>query len=127
MTNTFAIDVIQTFSHEEYVAFREFLASPYFNNNQYAESIGPFFEIIYEAVQTKNIEILEKEEIYTMMFPGKPFIESKIDKLMSETKRLLERFILTQKYFTASNQPQQLLDMATEMASEGLRRDICKP
>jgi len=122
MTNTFAIDVIQTFSQEEYVAFRDFLASPYFNNNQYAESINPFFEIIYETVQKGSIEILEKEEIYTKLFPDKPFIESKIDKLMSETKRLLERFILTQKYFAASNQSQQLLDLAAEMRLRGIEK-----
>ncbi|MBK6998309.1 MAG: hypothetical protein IPH31_26820 [Lewinellaceae bacterium] len=73
-------------------------------------------------MQTENIKILEKEEIYAKLFPDKPFIESKIDKLMSETKRLLERFILTQKYFAASNQPQQSLDMAAEMRLRGIEK-----
>lgn len=120
MTSTFAIDVIQTLQKHEIEDFRIFLESPYCAKDFNGEAVKPFFETLNKAIQIGSIETLEKKELYHQLFPGKPFIESKLDKLMSDLKRLLERFLLNQKYFSTDNEVQHALDLATEMRLRGL-------
>ncbi|HLP92748.1 MAG TPA: hypothetical protein VK168_01885 [Saprospiraceae bacterium] len=120
MTSTFVIDVIQTLTTEELKSFRTFLESPYFNHGTYAESVVPFFDTLQKSIQNHQIEQLGKEDVHQLLFPGKPFIESKIDKIMSETKRLLERFLVSEKYHAESNQQNQQLDLAIELRMRGL-------
>ncbi len=120
MTPTFAIDVIQTLQPSEVVDFRHYLASPYCTKGYNAEAVKPFFDILYDAIQKGEIEMIEKGEVYRKLFPDKSYIESKIDKLMSDLKRLLEHFLLTQRYFSDQNGDRHLLDLCIEMRLRGL-------
>lgn len=120
MVTTLAIDVIQVLQKDEIEAFRDFLNSPYFNKRQNIEQTTLFFEAIYSAIQHGRIESMEKKDLSDQLFPGKPYVESKIDKLMSELKRLLERFIITQKYLDRQNERHHLLDFSIEMRLRGL-------
>lgn len=120
MTSTFAIDVIQALQTPELEDFKLFLASPYCTKGYNADAVKPFFEILQVAIEKGEIEKMEKEAVYRLLFPDRSFVESKIDKLMSDLKRLLERFILQQRYFSAQNEAQQLLDLTTEMRLRGL-------
>jgi hypothetical protein len=120
MTQTFAIDIIQTLQPDEAHEFRLFLESPYFMQSFKQEGVRPLFEAIYSSVQTGSIEMLEKEDLYEQLFPGKEYLESKLDKLMSELKRLLERFVLTRRYLSDENEAQQLLDLSVDMRLRGL-------
>lgn len=120
MTSTFAIDVIQTLNPQEVEAFKLFLASPYFRKGYNAESVNTLFETLFKAIQDGQIGTIEKEDIHQVLFPEKPYIESKVDKLMSELKRLLERFLLTQRYLSDQNEDIQLLDLTKEMRLRGL-------
>ena len=120
MTTTFAIDVIQSLQAKEVEDFRVFLESPYFNKGYNAEAVKPFFEILYETIQNGAFESIEKQDLYRLLYADKSFVESKIDKLMSDLKRLLERFLLTQRYFSTQNETQHLLDLSTEMRLRGL-------
>lgn len=115
MTTTFAIDVIQTLRPAEVEDFRAFTRNSYLTRGFDAETAGLFFEILYEAIQQGRLEETEKEAIFNRMFPDKPFVESKIDKLMSELKRLLERFLVVQRYVSDENEGNQLLDLAAEL------------
>lgn len=120
MTSTFAIDVIQTLQPIEVEEFKVFIDSPYCTKGHNAEGVKPFFEVLYNALQDGPIEKIEKADVYKLLYPGKPFVESKIDKLMSDLKRLLERFLLTQRYFSDPNEARQLLDLTAEMRLRGL-------
>lgn len=115
MTTTFAIDVMRTFRPVEAEDFRVFASNPYTTRGYAAETAKLFFDCLYEAIREGRIEAMEKEEVYERMFPGKPFVESKIDKLMSELKRLLERFLMLQQYLSEENEGQQMLDLASEL------------
>jgi hypothetical protein len=115
MTTTFAIDVIQALRPAEVEDFRAFTRNSYLTRGFDAETAGLFFEILYEAIQQGCLEETEKEAIFNRMFPDKPFVESKIDKLMSELKRLLERFLVVQRYVSDENEGNQLLDLAAEL------------
>ncbi|MDX1912309.1 MAG: hypothetical protein SFV22_12525 [Saprospiraceae bacterium] len=120
MTQTFAIDVIQTLHSDEANEFRLFLESPYFMQGFKQEGVRPLFEALYLAVQNGTIETLEKEDLHEQLFPGREYVESKLDKLMSELKRLLERFVLVQRYLSDDNEAQQLLDISVDMRLRGL-------
>ncbi len=120
MTSTFAIDIIQALQTEETEQFRLFLESPYNTRGHNIENVRPFFEVLIKAVLKGDIQKIEKEDIYRLLFPDKPFIESKIDKLMSDLKRLLERFLLTQHYFSNENEARLLLDLAADLRQRGL-------
>jgi hypothetical protein len=120
MTSTFAIDVIQTLNPQEAEDFKLFLASPYFRKGYNTEGVIILFETLSRAIQGGQIGTVEKEDIHQVLFPEKPYIESKIDKLMSELKRLLERFLLAQRYLSDQNEDIQLLDLTKEMRLRGL-------
>lgn len=120
MTSTFAIDVIRTFQEPEATDFRAFLESPYCNRGQHHETVKPFFEVLYSAIQNGEIEKIEKQTLHGLLFPDRPFVESKMDKLMSDLKQLVERFLLTQQYFQTQNEAQHLLDLSVEMRLRGL-------
>lgn len=120
MTSTFAIDVIQTLQSQEAEDFKLFLASPYFKKGFNTEGVVTLFETLSKAIQENQIGAIEKEDIHQVLFPEKPYIESKIDKLMSELKRLLERFLLAQRYLSDENEDIHLLDLTKEMRLRGL-------
>lgn len=53
---------------------------------------------------------LSKEEIYATVFPGEPFVEGKLEKMMVEAHKLVRSFLLTQHYFRAENEFDQVFD-----------------
>lgn len=119
MTTTFAIDVVQALQEHEAEEFNAFLDSPYFTKG-FNSDVKPFFQLIYKAIREGNLEKLEKEDLHTMLFGKKTFVESKVDKLMSDLKRLLEKFLLTQRYFSEEQEWQQLLDLSSVLRLKGL-------
>lgn len=65
------------------------------------------FEAILGAAPDFQEEDLDKENLYRLVFPGKPFVHGKMDKLMSELKKILRLFVLNNEYFSDQNEENQ--------------------
>ncbi len=124
MRNSYVYRVIDTFSSEEMDAFRLFLNSPYFNNGAHAKQHIALFQE-FEA-NKQGPEPRSKQEFYKKLFPDGPFVEGKLDKLISEFKKLLHTFLLSHRYLQDKNQGEHALTLAMELRERGLE-DKYKP
>ena len=120
MKKNFVIEVTEKLQAEEVEAFRLFLNSPYFNQGFNSQSLIDLFEILCQAIQGGVLATLEKQQIFESLFPDKPFVESRVDKLTTELKGLLQGFLITQSYLSPENEAQQLLDLTREIRVKNL-------
>src|SRR6185437_1370313 len=75
--------------------FREFVSSPYFNKN---EDTRRFLAILDNDAERK----LTKEQIFHLLFPGKPYDARKITDQVYYLTRLVEQFLSLQKFSSDS-------------------------
>lgn len=122
MLKNFFTEIVGTFAPEEKQVFRDFLASPFFNKGFNRQVLIEITDIYFQAVHENKLESLEKQQIFGIIYPEKPFLESKFDKLMSELKGLVETFLIAKRYLSPENNKQQSLDLATEFRARGLER-----
>ncbi|MEQ1745081.1 MAG: hypothetical protein ABMA02_06640, partial [Saprospiraceae bacterium] len=121
MVNTFVYEVLETFSPEENESFRAFLDSPYFNKGRHADEIKVLFQVFESARKASNPEdTLTKARVFEAIFPNSAVVKGKLDKLISEFKKLLQTFLLTQRYLNHREEQGQVLDFAVEMRLRGL-------
>jgi len=121
MTNTYVAEVFETLSPEEIEAFRAFLESPYFNHGHHASELKTLFRLFESARQSSNpADILNKDRVYEQVFPNSAMVKGKLDKLTSEFKKLLQTFLLIQRYLNNRKEHEQLLELAVEMRWRGL-------
>lgn len=120
MHNIFVIDVLKTLQHDEQEEFRYFLQSPYFNRGPNQIQLVSLLGILQESIKQEEIDELEKNQIFQRLFPEKAIVESKVDKLMSELKRLMQQFLVTARYNLPENEYRKQLDLVTDLRHKGL-------
>jgi len=98
---------LQSLPTRERDRFQQFVHSPYFNQH---EKTVALLEVIYEAFETDNPELLDKKVVFHRLFPGKTFDDQPIHNLMSYLKKLYHRFLAVEH---TEQQPytEQLLTM----------------
>jgi hypothetical protein len=89
------VRILKTFSAIEIRAFRDFVASPYFNKKP---DLIRLVDIICEQVPEKDPGQLSKERIYGLLYPGKPYDDKDLRYLKSDLTRLAERFMVISRY-----------------------------
>lgn len=120
MNKNFVTDIIESFNEEEIESFRQFLASPYFNKGNNSIFSALLFDVLLDVCQKKKISELEKSTLFEKIFPGKPIVESKIDKLMSELKAQLQTFLVTEAHLSEENEIKRALELTVEMRKRKL-------
>ena len=120
MVNVFVFELIKSFQAQEEKEFELFLKSPYFNNGASSEHLIALAEFLIGAKNEGQLETLIKETIYEKLLPNQSIVENKIDKLMSELKRLLQNFIIVQRHFQPERALQNKLDLAVDLRLRGL-------
>lgn len=118
MEQTYLIKLIKTLDTGEQQELALFAASPFFNRGTQSEDVRKLLQTILYAAP--DFEKIEKMFVYQEVFPGKEFIEGKLEKTMAELSKLIRSFLLTQKYFDASNEFQQMLDWASLLRTRDL-------
>lgn len=120
MIKVFVLDVIESLPAPELERLMLFLESPYFNKSSNRLLLLQLYKILSEAIQNETIDALEKQDVYQKLFPGKPLVESKIDKLMSELKRLVEDFLVTEHFLSKDNEQPYSLALIQELRQRRL-------
>ncbi len=97
---------IQTLSTEELKSFGQFVQSPYFNSNK---KVVQLYQYIRKSAPNFEAKRLERQKAFKHLFPGQAFKEIKLQQLMSEIVKLLEKFWVQEDFKQATTQQQLLL------------------
>ncbi|MFZ4633084.1 MAG: hypothetical protein ACOYNO_02645 [Saprospiraceae bacterium] len=81
--------LLRTFNEEEQRAFRDFVASPYFNRR-------PETQRLLEALFPIKKEAPEKEAVFPKVFPGQPYHDPRLRQSMSFLYKLALEFLSIQ-------------------------------
>lgn len=90
MQNLKLAELIEKLSSAEFRRLGDFIRSPFFNKNANALSLYTLLEKIH-SVQTSGK--LTKEDIHNKIYPDREYNDSKIRSLISDFKKLTEKFL----------------------------------
>lgn len=95
MNKSSLIEAFRTFSPKEIKEFSEFVSSPFFNKNV---NVVKLFELIRKNYPEFDPFKIEKEKIFTKLFPGKPYKDSTLRLLMYYLYELVEKFMAYNRF-----------------------------
>jgi hypothetical protein len=98
MTNTYVFEILETLNHEELDALARFLASPFFNVSSTAEKHILLLQAYRQSKNSKDDSQFKREAIYQFVYRDEKFIEGKIDKLLTEFKKLLNSYLTINQF-----------------------------
>lgn len=112
MQDSQLIDIIKTFSRDEMGELRLFVRSPYFNRTNLSEKVIALFDLIEKDYPDYSSSKLNKENVYSTIFPGEKVIEGKLDKTMSALTKVIKKFIVLPKESLEENSASFQMKMA---------------
>jgi hypothetical protein len=122
MRDSSLIELLRTFSAKESKEFLIFLRSDYLANGKYkAESVVLFGALSKFAPHFDDSK-LEKEKVFDVVFPKEAYSEGKLEKVMVGLLKLLKLFLLTEKYFSETNDLNVQVDFASILFERQLHR-----
>lgn len=95
MKRSSLIEAFKTFTPKEIKEFTEFVASPFFNKNV---NVIKLFDVVKKNYPDFDETKIEKEKVFSKLFPGKPYKDSTLRLLMFYLYELVERFLGYQKF-----------------------------
>jgi len=90
MIDSKLIQLLKTFSTEEWRRFHEFVASPYFNKKKELIAFSSHLKYLAPKFSPKR---MEKTKIYSSIFPNKKYDEKHLSYMMNYLLELAEKFI----------------------------------
>jgi hypothetical protein len=111
------VSLLRTFDTKELRAFKDFVASPYFNKQ---ESLINFYQYLKKwASKGFPEERLERKAVFQALYPAQGYDDKAMNHLMSQLLKLAEQFIAYRKmeqnnialnYYTLSSYVERKLD-----------------
>ena len=104
--------LLSTLSEEECARFGEFLHSPF---HQKSQKILDLWKVLHPWLPVEGepseqmTEALDKNRVFTLLFPGKPYKDSNLSNLMTTMGNLLDEFWAHQQLTTFPQLRQRLL------------------
>lgn len=89
MHRTVLFDLLRTFSKKEMKELEDFVNSPFFNKN---EKVIKLYNVIKKAYPDFDHQSLEKEKVYSKIFPGEEYNDSRMRQLVFALCNLSEEF-----------------------------------
>ena len=92
------ISLLATFSKHDLNHFKKYLASPFFNENSAIEKL---YAIIFGYLKTANKKeekLIEKENIWTIIYPNKKYNDIKMRRLSSDLIKHTFSFLAYKNY-----------------------------
>ncbi|KAA3630850.1 MAG: hypothetical protein DWQ02_17240, partial [Bacteroidetes bacterium] len=120
------IRIIRRFDKTEQKAFDKFIRSPFFYEGRRAEEMVLLFRLIIKAAPDYPANKLDREYLYRKLYPGKPSVKGKLEKLASELTKLAQNFIAVQ-YSDEFNDPDlRMLTQAKFFREKGMEQQFQK-
>lgn len=89
------LEIIKTFTPAEVKSFGEYVASPFFNKNESVMRLYDYMRKHYPDFEEKK---MEKEYVFTKIFPGAEYNDGFMRTLMFNTNKLAEEFMAYTKF-----------------------------
>lgn len=89
-----SLEIIKTFSNDEFKRFREFLQSPYHNKNSNLVKIADYFK---KVLPVDDNDKLTDEKIWHAVYGKKEFNYGIMKNLVYELKKVTEKFLAAEK------------------------------
>jgi hypothetical protein len=110
------IDLLTTLTKEEVIDFQRFIQSPFFHKGIMQKEMGVLLEYLNELKfidSGEDQEVFDRKNAFDRVYPNQPFVEKKIEKVLSALHIALKDFTA----FNAFSQPdfqinRQLLQLA---------------
>ena len=91
MQNLKLTELIENLSSAEFKRLGDFIRSPFFNKNINTVLLYDLFE---KSISNQTFKTLSREDIHNELYRGKKYIDSKIRSLLSDFKKLAEKFLM---------------------------------
>ncbi|MEO8666076.1 MAG: hypothetical protein ABI462_11335 [Ignavibacteria bacterium] len=117
MLKSSLLEIIRTFSKDELKSFEDFVRSPYFNKNENVERL--FLEIKKYMPDFMN-EDLEKEKIWSKLFPEKLYNYGILKNLIFDLGKLCENFLIIEH--SRNDEFRNTIDLMTLLCNRGISK-----
>lgn len=94
LQNSFLVNILKSFSTQEWKDFNRFINSPYFNTNK---QLVKFFSLIERYLKKEDTSKLEKIILFKLIYTGKKYEDNLMRKLISLANKLTEQFLATER------------------------------
>jgi len=85
------LDLVKTFTKEDYISFGKFVNSPFHNENPVMIKL---FLIFRAAYVSKNLGTLTPEIIFLKLYPDKKYNNTYLRKILSEFGKLIKKYFI---------------------------------
>ncbi len=91
------LDIVKTFSTEEFREFRNFVRSPFHNTNKNVIKITEILNKYFPDLENVN---LQKEKLFDKIYPGKKYNDTVMRILLSDLLKLAEEYLAYYNFVT---------------------------
>ncbi len=121
MAGSYFVELIKSLLPAERLAFERFVATGMWpEHKKNTALVLSLIRIVLQAAPDFSPKKLDKNQVYHLLFPQKPLVEGKLEKLMVEASRLLKSFLLHHAYFQEANQTRHQLDWTAVLQERNL-------
>jgi hypothetical protein len=103
MEKSYLLDVLRTFSTEEWNELMDFAVSPFFTRGKLGEEAKTLLSLLRKAAPEFKPNKIKKEEIYKKIYPGEGWKEGRIEKCMAELNKICKIYLITKQTISESN------------------------
>lgn len=121
MKDTLALHLFQPLSPKDVARFGKFLQSPYFNRRADVQAL---YRLLAEHSVSGTLAVLEKEQVFAVVYPGKSWDRLQFNYLASFFVELLEQFMACEELL--SDRFQNRLFRCRAFRKRGLERHFEK-
>jgi hypothetical protein len=121
MDKSYLIDVLRTFTINEWGDINDFITSDYFCKGRLGGDAKRLLSIIEKSLHKASIDSLKKEIIYLKLFPNEELVEGRLDKVMTELNKIVRNYLIIKNYFDETNEAQQLIDLSKILRKRSLQ------
>lgn len=119
MTKSTLVEILSTFNETEHRRLIDFLRSPWCTAGWQSPEPAELVSHIFESLHQRRPANLRKEAIYERIFPGRPFVFNKLEKLFSSTLKSVRQFIHYEIFAKKSLPAEEYLSQAEFFREKG--------
>lgn len=120
MKDTHVVELIKALHPDELDDLRRFSTLGWVEKGDYARYAPLLLEILLKAYPDFEVETIEKNSVYDILFPGQPFVSSRLEKINVEASKIVRTYFQVKYYLREENEFNRNLDMAIILRNKGM-------
>lgn len=117
MSDIKLIQILRTFSNEEFAQFKKFTSSPYFNEGR---NFIPIINVLKKYHPEFDKNEFSREKVFDELYPGEIYKPALLDKLFSRTALLAENFLIIEA--NKENRIRNISQLAKQYSNRNLAK-----